>query len=151
LGDRNRLHPLGLNAFVLETGGVRLTAARTLATDSRYRQLNVRRLLILLKRVLLRQLQWAVFEPNGPPLWRQVKRMLDAYLLRLYSDGAFRGETAEQAFFVRCDASTNPRPIVDAGKLVAIIGVAPAEPMEFILVRITLDGDSPGISEVTDG
>ena len=56
--------------------------------------------------------------------------------IRLYRAGAFRGATESEAFFVRCDESINPRYAVDAGQLVAEIGVAPAEPVEFIVLRL---------------
>jgi hypothetical protein len=35
----------------------------------------------------------------------------------------------------------NPQAIVDAGRLVAEVGVAPAEPLEFIVLRLSRDGD----------
>ncbi len=51
--------------------------------------------------------------------------MLSAYLRQLFIAGAFRGDSEEQAFFVRCDAELNHRRIVDSGQMIAEIGVAP--------------------------
>lgn len=144
----DQLHPMGINVFLKEREGVRLAAARTLSKDAQLCQLSVRRLMILLVRVLQRQIHWMVFEPNNRRLWRDVRRMLLNFLANLYRSGAFRGSTEAEAFFVRCDEHTNPQPIVDAGKLVAEIGVAPAEPLEFIVLKITRDGDSALVSEV---
>ena len=45
------------------------------------------------------------------------------------------------AYFVRCDESLNPPQLVDAGRLLCEVGVAPAEPLEFLVLRITRDGD----------
>ena len=137
----DELHPQGINVFLQERDGIRLSAGRTLSRDSRYRQLSVRRLMEMLRRALEQQMQWLVFEPNGPSLWSDVRHMLDNYLRRLYTAGAFKGETEEDAYFVHCDADINTQQIIDAGKLIAEIGVAPAEPLEFLVVRITRGGD----------
>jgi phage tail sheath protein FI len=46
------------------------------------------------------------------------------------------GSTPEQAFFVQCDAETNPPEVIDAGQVVTLIGLAPVKPAEFIIFRI---------------
>ena len=46
------------------------------------------------------------------------------------------GASPEEAFFVKCDAETNPPEVVDAGQLVILIGVAPVKPAEFVIFRI---------------
>jgi hypothetical protein len=135
------LHPLGINVFQLERDGLRLTAARTLSRDPAYRQLSVRRLMSMLRRVLERQMQWMVFEPHTPSLRADVRYMLRSFLRQLHRANAFRGAREEDAFFVRCDDALNPTPSVDAGRLVAEIGVAPAEPLEFLVLRIARDGE----------
>ena len=137
----DELHPQGINVFLQERDGVRLTAARTLSRDSDYRQLSVRRLIIMLRRALEQQMTWLVFEPNGPLLWSDVRHLIGNYLRRLYNGGAFKGDTEEEAFFVRCDETLNSQRVIDAGQLIAEIGVAPAEPLEFLVVRITRGGD----------
>ncbi|WP_295434468.1 phage tail sheath C-terminal domain-containing protein [uncultured Thiodictyon sp.] len=136
-----QLHQAGINCYVRDRDGLRLTGARTLSADPAYRQLSVRRLMILLRRVLLEQMQWAVFEPNGPALWREVRLLLDAYLRQLYQHGAFRGATEEEAWFVRCDEGLNPAYERDQGRMTAQVGVAPAEPLEFIVLHLTRTGD----------
>jgi len=135
------LHPAGINVFLQDTDGVRLSAARTLSLDPRWRQLSVRRLMLMLRRALTRQMQWAVFEPNSPGLRRELVRMIDTYLRGLYRRGAFRGAVEEEAFFVRADDALNTQYRIDNGQLIVEVGVAPAEPLEFIVVRIVRDGD----------
>jgi len=144
----NALHPLGVNIYVQQPLGVWLSAARTLSLDPRYRQLSVRRLMTMLRRMLQQQMQWLVFEPNQPELWAEVRHLIGNVLRRLYKQGAFRGRSEDEAFFVRCDASLNTRQSMDAGQLIAEIGVAPAEPLEFIVLRLTRGGDGTlGIAE----
>jgi hypothetical protein len=135
------LHTSGVNVYVRERDGARLSAGRTLSPDPGYRQLSVRRLMLLLRRTLAMQAQWAVFEPNTPQLRRDLANALRAYLRELYRAGAFRGASETEAFFVRCDNDNNPRRDVDAGRLVAEVGVAPAEPLEFIVLRVVRGGD----------
>jgi uncharacterized protein len=141
------LHPAGINVFLRERDGIVLTAARTLSVDPSYRQLSVRRLMMMLIRTLERELQWVVFEPNNDSLRADLRHMLRTYLRRLYRANAFAGATEDEAFFVRCDDTVNTQLTMDAGQLVAEIGVAPAEPLEFLVVRLTQDGDGTLIVE----
>jgi hypothetical protein len=137
----DELHRASINVFRAERDGVRLTAARTLSADSRYRQLSVRRLVTVICKTLEQQMQWAVFEPNGPQLRATLRHMIDAFLRQLYRAEAFSGATEDESFFVRCDDDNNPAAWTDAGRLLAEIGIAPAEPLEFIRVTLAREGD----------
>ena len=137
----DRLHPEGVNVLVRDRDGVRLTGARTLSRDRAWRQLSVRRLVTLVARTLEREMQWVVFEPNDRGLRERVRHLVTVFLRRLHAAGAFTGAREEDAFFVRCDDGLNPAPVVDAGRLVAEVGLAPAEPTEFILLRLERGGD----------
>ena len=64
------------------------------------------------------------FEPDGPELWAQVRRTVEDFLLGLWRQGHLRGDRPEEAFFVRCDATTMTQNDLDAGRLVAEIGLA---------------------------
>ena len=55
----------------------------------------------VLRLSLERELDWAVFEPNGDGAVGQVRRLVAAYLTQLYHAGAFTGDTAKEGFFVR--------------------------------------------------
>ena len=73
--------------------------------------------------------------------------MLEGYLRVLFQAGAFRGRTPGEGFFVRCDESLNPPAVVDQGRLVCHVGVAPVEPLEFILLRLVREGDGSLLTE----
>jgi uncharacterized protein len=137
----DELHTQSVNVYLRERDGIRLTAARTLSRDPAFRQLSVRRLMTMISRALYQQMQWVVFEPNHPALRAELRLVLRGYLRRLFRLGAFRGATEEQAFFVRCDETNNPPFVTDAGRLIAEIGVAPSEPLEFIVLRLAREGD----------
>jgi phage tail sheath protein FI len=46
---------------------------------------------------------------------------------------------AQQAYFVQCDDEVNPPAEVDSGRVVAVVGLAPTVPAEFIEVRVIHD------------
>jgi phage tail sheath protein FI len=139
--EHDQLHPAGINVFRPEPDGYRLTAARTLGSDRYLRQLSVRRLMTMLRLALDRQMQWVVFEPNTPELRELLRHRLLAFLRELYRGGAFTGGSEQEAFFVKAEEGLNPPESLGLGRLVVQIGVAPAEPLEFLVLRITREGD----------
>lgn len=116
--------------------GIRIMGARTLSAEPALRYLNVRILLIYIERRLEALLQPAVFEPNTPATWEMVERIASSLLDGLWQAGMLDGATAEEAYFVRCDETTNPPDEIDAGRLLCLIGIQPPWPAEFITVRI---------------
>lgn len=138
------LQPLGVNCFVREPRGIALVAARTLSRAAEWNQLSVRRVMLMLRRVLALQMQWTVFEPNGPQLWRDLVRAIESLLRQLFRAGVFAGGTEAESFFVRLQDDRLRR---DRGELVVEVGVAPARPLEFILVRLRRDGDGTLVLE----
>ncbi|MFI6151718.1 phage tail sheath C-terminal domain-containing protein [Kitasatospora sp. NPDC051170] len=139
--ERDELHLLGVDVFAAERDGFRLASARTLSGDPDYRQLSVRRLMTMLRLVLERQAQSLAFEPNSPQLRAELRGAVTQLLRDLYRGGAFAGATEAQAFFVRCDEALNPGWSQGLGRLVAEIGVAPAQPLEYLVLRIAQDAD----------
>jgi hypothetical protein len=139
--EHDTLHQLGVNLFTAERDGFRLSAARTLSRDRTYRQLSVRRLVTMLTLALDRQSQWVVFEPNTPALRALLRHTIVEFLRVLYRGGAFAGTSEEQAFFVRAGDDLNPRQSLEQGRLVVEVGIAPAEPLEFLVLRVARDGD----------
>lgn len=137
----DQLHRLGINVFRAERDGFRLTAARTLSTDPGYRQLSVRRLMTMICLTVERESQWLVFEPNTPDLRSTLRHVLTQFLADMFRGGAFAGATEAQSFFVRCDDTLNSAPVQALGRLIAEIGVAPASPLEYLIVRLTQDAD----------
>jgi phage tail sheath protein FI len=70
-------------------------------------------------------------------LWEGVSRTLTAFLTGLWRSGALFGASPDQAFYVKCDAETNPPESIDEGKLVVEVGLAPVKPAEFVIFRIS--------------
>lgn len=135
--EQELLNPSGVNCiryFLNE--GIRVWGARTLAaSSSEWRYVPVRRLFNMIEESITRSTRWVVFEPNDVTLWKRIVRDVRAFLTLLWQQGALMG-TKEQAFFVQCDAETNPPEVVDAGQVVILIGIAPVKPAEFVIFRI---------------
>ena len=136
--EQGLLNPIGINCIrPFGTRGIRIWGARTLSSDSDWRYINVRRLFNMVETTILDGTQWAVFEPNDMALWEGVKRTLNAFLIGLWRSGALFGASPDQAFYVKCDAETNPPESIDEGKLVVEVGIAPVKPAEFVIFRIS--------------
>lgn len=136
--DHDLLNPVGINCVrSFPSRGVRVWGARTLSSDPEWRHLNVRRLFNYLEESILRSTQWAVFEPNDPALWTRIRRTISAFLINEWLKGALIGTTPDEAFFVKCDEETNPAEGIDAGQVVCQIGVAPVNPAEFVIFRLS--------------
>lgn len=137
-GEHDTLNPIGVNVIRTFPGtGTVVWGARTLSADSEWKYVNVRRLFMFLEETIDEGTQWVVFEPNTPMLWGKVKRNITAFLTSVWRDGALLGTTAGEAFFVKVDAENNPSDVIDAGRLIIEVGVAPVKPAEFVIIRIS--------------
>lgn len=142
------LNPKGFNVIRTFPGrGHLIWGARTVADDAEWRYVNVRRLFSMIEESLMQAMQWAVYEPNDQKLWESLRRDITAFLTRLWRDGALLGTTPTEAFYVRCDADTNPAEVRDAGQVVVEIGIAPVKPAEFVIIRISQHQSGASVEE----
>jgi phage tail sheath protein FI len=135
--EQGLLNPIGINCIrPFGTQGIRVWGARTLASNTDWTYINVRRLFNMIETTIMNGTQYAVFEPNDQKLWEGLKRTVSSFLRGLWRDGALFGATAEQAFYVKCDEETNPPDSIDQGRVVVEVGIAPVKPAEFVIFRI---------------
>lgn len=135
--QRQVLNPLGINCLCFFEGrGYRVWGARTTTSDPEWKYVNVRRYFNFLERSIELGTQWAVFEPNGRALWDNVRQTIEDFLFNEWKEGHLAGNKSDQAYFVRCDHSTVTQSDIDAGRLIALIGVAFLKPGEFMIFRI---------------
>jgi hypothetical protein len=131
------LNTEGVNVIRAIPGrGLRVAGARTLSREPDWRYINVRRLINMIEEAIDEGTQFAVFEPNDRALWRQIDRSARRFLDDLWRRGALDGATAADAYFVRCDESTNPSGETDLGRITCVVGIQPPWPAEFVVVRI---------------
>ncbi|HUE78381.1 MAG TPA: phage tail sheath C-terminal domain-containing protein [Sphingomicrobium sp.] len=137
--DLNRV-----NLIRRDSRGFLLLDADTLSDEPEWRQINVRRLMSLLRRVSIRRGASYVFEPNSDVLRRAVERGFTELLDRLFRLGAFVGRIPEQAYGLSVATTAADR---ESGRLVVEIGVAPAQPMRFVTVRLVQSGGRFAVEE----
>jgi phage tail sheath protein FI len=135
------LNPLGVNCLrTLPNLGTIVFGARTLVADNpafeEYRYVPVRRMALFLEQTLLRNLMWVVFEPNDEPLWVAIRTSIEGFMLSLFQQGAFQGQTPSQAFQVKCDSSTTTQTDIDNGIVNIVVAFRPLKPAEFVVIQI---------------
>jgi hypothetical protein len=139
-GEQDQLNPLGVNCLRKMPGaGPVIWGARTLATkaDPEWRYVPVRRTAIMIEQSIYNGIQWAVFEPNDHRLWSALRANIGNFMNGLFRSGAFQGEKASDAYFVRCGlGDTMKQGDIDAGQVIVQVGFAPLKPAEFVIVRI---------------
>ena len=136
-----QLNPLGINCLRnFPIYGRIAWGARTLrgadALGDEYKYIPVRRLALYIEETLYRSTQWVVFEPNDTPLWAQIRLNVGAFMQTLFRQGAFQGSTPQDAYFVLCDATTNPQATINLGIVNIVVGFAPLKPAEFVVITI---------------
>lgn len=142
------LNALGINAIRVQPGrGLRVLGARTLASDTDWRFVNVRRLVSMIAKAVDLSIQWAVFEPNDWRTRAKIALVVGSFLQEWWQRGAFIGAIPQEAYFVRCDESNNPAEARSRGELLLEVGVAPTVPFEFIVLRIGRDANGFAIRE----
>jgi phage tail sheath protein FI len=135
------LNPLGVNVLRQFPGiGTVVYGARTLVTQNvafqQWKYVPVRRTALFIEQTLYRNLGWVVFEPNDTPLWVSIRTSIEAFLLGLFHQGAFQGDTPSQAFQVKVDSTTTSQADIDNGIVNIIVAFAPLKPAEFVVVKI---------------
>jgi phage tail sheath protein FI len=143
------LNPAGIDCLRVFPGrGLRVYGARTMSSDPAWRFVNVRRLVSMIEHALLISLQWCVFEPNNALLWNTVRLSVSNFLEAIWQRGGLAGNTAQEAFYVTCDATNNSVATQQAGELIVEIGVAPVIPAEFVIFRIGRSEDTLEVAEL---
>jgi phage tail sheath protein FI len=145
--SRGRFFAAQLNLIEQEPRGFIAASSATLSGDSELTEFTVRRLLILLRRLVLRDGMTFVFESNDSGFQRRVRRQFEDLLRTLYVRGAFAGASQDQAFRVVADGSVNTQDDIDNGRFIVELRVAPSRPLAFLTVRLVQAGGALTVSE----
>ena len=135
------LNPLGLNIIrKFPVYGTVSFGSRTIdgadALSSEWKYIPVRRTASYILRSLSESLRWAVHKPNGEGLWSQLRVNVTSFMQGLFRQGAFKGVSAREAYFVACDASTTTPDDINLGVVNIVIGFAPLKPAEFVVISL---------------
>ena len=140
--EQSRFNTAGTNLLRCSAGnGLLVWGGRTLNLDPDRRFIVYRRLIHRLVRAIRRVAEPLVFDINGPELWLALSRSITSVLLEAWRAGALKGDQSAEAFRVKCDEELNTPEEQELGRVHCEVSVAPATPMEFIELRISLSGD----------
>lgn len=131
--DRDKLYENRVNPIAqFPEQGVSVWGQKTLQTsDTALDRVNVRRLLIRVKKFIASTSRFLVFEQNVPETRNRFKNIVNPFLNQVQQqNGLF-------AFRVKMDADNNPPEVIDRNQLVGQIFLQPTRTAEFI--RLTFN------------
>ncbi len=139
--DQGLLNPIALNCIrKFPVFGTVNFGSRTVdgsnAMASQWKYIPVRRTASYILRSLSEGLRWAVHKPNGEELWGQLRLACTGFMQGIFRQGAFKGVSPKEAFFVQCDASTTSQTDLDQGIVNIVIGFAPLKVAEFVVISL---------------
>lgn len=121
--------------------GLKVLSDVTMSNAKDYRPGSVSRLVAAVVRTARRIGEHTTFEPLGERAWAAVREHMSAFLLGLFHAGALRGTSPAEAFDVRCDRTTMTQNDLDAGRMIAIVQISPAAPIDTIAVVLVMNED----------
>jgi phage tail sheath protein FI len=129
--DREILDAQGINCIMTIQHGIRIWGARSLANDAVFRDVQARRVAILVESSIERGIGWALALPPDQKLEARLTTTISSFLQRLHRDGALLGDRPQEAFYVKCQVTREPqaRPVVE-------VGIALARPGDFVVLRM---------------
>jgi uncharacterized protein len=135
------LNQAGINCIRNFTGvGPVVFGARTSVSANpsfqQWKYVPVRRMALFLEQTLYASLGWVVFEPNDEPLWNAIKSSIESFMLGLFRQGAFQGDSPSDAFQVKCDKQTTTQDDINNGIVNIVVAFAPLKPAEFVIIQI---------------
>lgn len=134
--DEQSLYVAGINPIQSQARGFVVWGAHTQSLDMDLMNINVRRLLILLRRIALQEGESYVFAPHDARFRKRIKQDFERRLALLFAHGAFSGRSPSEAYRVVIDETLNTRNSVENGRLIVELRVAPSRPVTFITVRL---------------
>lgn len=102
-------------------------SAVAMAIDTTWQPIHVRRFLNFATRAIRAGTEWVVGAPSNGQTWARVRDEVGGFLRRLWRAGELVGNSAEEAFFVRCDRTTITDNDIANGRVVWMIRVALAD------------------------
>lgn len=93
---------------------------------------------VSLEQICERELASLVYEENTPEIRAQLTASLRGHLVMRWAKDQLKGQSAQEAFFLRCDHTTTTQTDIDSGFLICEVGMAPVNPSEFVVFRMLI-------------
>jgi hypothetical protein len=142
--DREAYARARVNLVRRDARGFVASDAMTLSTEPDWQEVNVRRLMSLLRRMSVRQGAAFVFEPNGDVVRRAIERIFGHALDDLARRGAFAGTGGSDSYRLTVDPTDSDRA---NGRLVIEIAVRPSSPLRFLTLVLAQAGERFTVAE----
>jgi phage tail sheath protein FI len=138
-GDGNAVNPIA----DFRQQGIVVWGQRTLQrSPTALDRVNVRRLLLYLRKVITTAAGYLVFEPNDPITWKSFGHLVIPYL------DDVRQRRALYDFRVKCDETTNTPTVIDRNEMRAQILLKPVKAAEFIQIDFVITSTGANFDEV---
>ena len=142
-GDRDALYGPGncVNPITkFTTDGIVIYGQRTAQrAATALDRINVRRMMIFLRRLVLQSTRRFVFEPNDPITWEQIRNILTPAL------GDIQQRRGITAFKVVCDETTNTPLRIDRNELWCKVIIKPTKTAEMLIFELNLTNQSESV------
>jgi len=144
-GERDLLYGNGnaVNPIVqFPQDGITIWGQRTLQrAPTALDRVNVRRLLLYMRKVVARAVKYLVFEPNDPATWRQFVNLIEPWCQTVQSRRGI------YEFLVICDETTNTPDVIDQNTMVGRIYLKPTKAAEMISVDFVVTNTGASFEE----
>jgi hypothetical protein len=131
--QRDELYSSRVNPIAQYEGDVVVWGQKTLqAVQSALDRINVRRLLLRLKKFIASSARFLVFEPNNANTRDQFRDLVVPFMDRVQQQGGV------QNYRIKMDAENNPPEVRDRNILRGQIGIQPTQTAEFIDLTFTV-------------
>jgi len=135
--QQHHLNRAGINCLRAWPGPeLRVWGACTLSTDPEQRYLHRQRIVGHLVASIAQGTRWAADEPDDERARESLRATVTAFLAHAWRDGVLLGDSAAQAFFVRCDEALADTVARSHGDLVLEIGLSVRHGGSFRVLRI---------------
>ena len=139
-GQQHRLNRAGLNCLRAWPGPeLRVWGACTMSTDPETRYLHRQRTIGHLAASIAQGTRWAADDFSDERLHESLRATVNAFLDSAWRRGALLGDTAAQAYYVRCDSDLHGAP-ARHDEVMVEIGLAVRRPGDFRVLRISHHG-----------
>ncbi|MDG1463100.1 MAG: hypothetical protein P8R04_05960 [Gammaproteobacteria bacterium] len=125
-----------------------VTMARTGGLTGEWKALTHRREGLFVVGSIRKSTTWAAREESTPELWAEISEQVREFLSKLRAEGRLAGELDDEAFYIKCDATTNNGSAGKQGDLTLLAGFAFNEPNEFTTFKFHRSGAKCDITEL---
>jgi phage tail sheath protein FI len=143
-GERDVLYLANVNCIAtFVRDGINVYGQKTLQRKpTALDRVNVRRLMLYLRKVVATAVNYVTFEPSDETTWVQITNLIEPYLQTIKDR---RGLTE---FQVRCDSTTNTPDVIDRNEMRVIILLKPSRSAEYISIDFVLTPTGVSLSEL---